>query len=538
MYDGFHDDANKSLILNSLMYIIPGKSVDGMSVVEIINNYGTQDLKALLKDSSFTSYYNSVRVSNSSWGMSGYNSGTVGAVFTDGSGQITVAFRGTADGEWPDNSAAYGKVNPPSSTSPQQEEALRWFEDVASNYEGRGFSASDDISITGHSKGGNKAQYITMFSIYGTLIDRCLNYDGQGFSDEAVADMIARYGEEYYEMQKRKIFGIYGENDYVHMQGNQQLVPEDQRFYVSTPGREGLEGFPDYHDIFCMIVDGKLVYVADPGPLGELAYNLVEDINKLPKEQQEAAARVIMSLLEGIEGSPDGLHGESVSFLDWWETIVHTGPIAIGNLLSTEEGHAVLAEFLGPMIEDFRQKYGAAGLFGLGVVFSLIAVVATPIVALAMLIDAICHFIADVVEKIKDIGKAISDFFVGVWNKIIEFGQKFADWWNNNLNVGFMYSRDNPAIRVDTTKLRNYANELRSINSKLASIDRRMDRIYWHLINLDDLIGSAVNLWRIFKADILTGYNLRMSGCISYLETTSDAFETAEQEVRSNVIKN
>ena len=35
--------------------------------------------------------------------------------------------------------------------------------------------------MTGHSKGGNKAKYITLMD---DTVDHCVSFDGQGFSDE------------------------------------------------------------------------------------------------------------------------------------------------------------------------------------------------------------------------------------------------------------------------------------------------------------------------------------------------------------------
>lgn len=90
-----------------------------------------------------------------------------------------------------------------------------------------------------------------------------------------------------------------------------------------------------------------------------------------------------------------------------------------------------------------------------------------------------------------------------------------------------------PEIRVDTAKLRNHAAELRNINRRLADIDRRMDKVYWHLISLDDLIGSGINLWRLFRADIVTQYERRISSCVSYLNITADAFERAERDINT-----
>ena len=52
----------------------------------------------------------------------------------------------------------------------------------------------DSITVAGHSKGGNKAQYVTVLS---DKVDRCISMDGQGFSQEFI--------DKYYaEIQKER----------------------------------------------------------------------------------------------------------------------------------------------------------------------------------------------------------------------------------------------------------------------------------------------------------------------------------------------
>ena len=68
--------------------------------------------------------------------------------------------------------------------------------------------------MTGHSKGGNKAQYITINSKYRDLIKYCFSFDGQGFSPEAVK--IFKYRFDDYDESVKKIYGFNGENDFVN----------------------------------------------------------------------------------------------------------------------------------------------------------------------------------------------------------------------------------------------------------------------------------------------------------------------------------
>ncbi|MCR5672763.1 MAG: DUF2974 domain-containing protein [Lachnospiraceae bacterium] len=68
----------------------------------------------------------------------------------------------------------------------------------------------EGITVTGHSKGGNMAQYVTVMG--GDRIKECVSYDGQGFSE----DFLGKYPEEV-EAASGKITSISAYNDFVNI---------------------------------------------------------------------------------------------------------------------------------------------------------------------------------------------------------------------------------------------------------------------------------------------------------------------------------
>lgn len=56
----------------------------------------------------------------------------------------------------------------------QQERAAEYINNLPLKY-------GNDLTVSGHSKGGNKAQYVTIVT---DRVERCLSQDGQGFSPE------------------------------------------------------------------------------------------------------------------------------------------------------------------------------------------------------------------------------------------------------------------------------------------------------------------------------------------------------------------
>ncbi len=88
--------------------------------------------------------------------------------------EAVVAFRGTASNEWVDDFVSANTVD-----SLQQINALEWYKSVYEKLELENYT----VTVIGHSKGGNKAKYITILN---DTPARCVSFDGQGFSDEFI----------------------------------------------------------------------------------------------------------------------------------------------------------------------------------------------------------------------------------------------------------------------------------------------------------------------------------------------------------------
>ena len=115
--------------------------------------------------------------------------------FVDGDEEIVVAFRGTTTGaEWYDNFAAANQ-----SDGAHQTAALAYLE-------GFDLSEFETVTVTGHSKGGNKAMYC---AVVGDGVDRCVSFDGQGFSDAFMEKYAYRIAERWNEIENHCAGGDY-----------------------------------------------------------------------------------------------------------------------------------------------------------------------------------------------------------------------------------------------------------------------------------------------------------------------------------------
>ena len=88
--------------------------------------------------------------------------------------ETVIVFRGTHGAyTWNDNGE--GGYLPDTAS---QQEALDYV-----NLLGANLTTSGKITVTGHSKGGNLAQYVTICAA-NLIVDRCVSFDGQGASNE------------------------------------------------------------------------------------------------------------------------------------------------------------------------------------------------------------------------------------------------------------------------------------------------------------------------------------------------------------------
>ncbi|MCL2420791.1 MAG: DUF2974 domain-containing protein, partial [Defluviitaleaceae bacterium] len=133
----------------------------------------------------------------------------------DNSGRGYVIFRGTgSDEEWDDN--AKGMLE---AETLQQQAAARFVQQICGQFK--------HITVAGHSKGGNKAQYATI-TLPETCIDCCFSFDGQGFS-------MAFWGKYRDAIEKRKpIIHLASERrGFVHALG---FPVKETRYHIGRRG--------------------------------------------------------------------------------------------------------------------------------------------------------------------------------------------------------------------------------------------------------------------------------------------------------------
>lgn len=459
--------------------------------------------------------------------------------FRDADGNYYVTYRGTGDGRWGDNGD--GMTAP---STQMQEAAAEYFDKMAEDYLIEASNNGKKIIVTGHSKGGNEAQYVYMAAQHEEIIDSCISLDGQGFSEEAIREFKERYGDEYFE-KLEKMFSVNGTNDFVHVLGI-PIIPKDNTIYVGT-SENGVAGL---HALENMIGDENGNYIGlswtnpetglpyEQGEISKLAAQLSEIMMEMNAEDLNGASIAIMIVIDAVMSKNFDalLSGEfndymigklSVNPEDFVDLFAHGLPVVLETMFLTKEGREILGQLLDAGFQWLFDNYGVGGVIGGLIVGSmLLTFVVAPLIIDVILLANIVDFAIDTINKIVEISGKIEQFITDIREAVVAAINKIIAKLKS-MSDGYEEATANPQIIVDTYKLNNYAQRLRSVNTRITNLERRIDSLYWRVGLLD--------LWNLIQADILTGYSWRLCHCANYLSDTATDFVNVEKDLVSKV---
>ena len=484
--------------------------------------------------------------------------------------EAIVAFRGTTKAEWGDNFLGFIK-----SFTERQQDAREYIEGNYIEHEyipgeyvegkmvdgktlpgeyvpGRyvnceyvGGLPYDDITVIGHSKGGNKAMYT---AITCEAVKRCVAMDSQGFSTE--------FFEEYgYEIsQKASIIKNYSvKSDIVHplmfqIPGSEQIYCEGYRIKEKMDCHKPSAYFQldENGDILCengapVIATGA---TEDPAVimLHEFTCYL---LNVASDEDRESISNFIATIIDAIMindcssgeiaqfilNNPDELSlilAYLVKYMDTYELTYEDidGLLEVIGLNSLDEYFCIEVEtdditpYLGLVGNLIPSDYELIN-FGLSDIISYLQ---------NNLSDEEYDFFTSLVlNNIPIVGKDLNKFWNDTECKINSIPSVSKAEGRKEIQIKVTEERPDASIGeilvVDTNKLRQYANRLEKANKRLIEVDKRMDKLYLK-VELREII-------KLFYADLSIHENPRITKCVSYLNTTATEFELIERQVKN-----
>ena len=241
---------------------------------------------------------------------------------------LYVVFMGTGPGEWADNGVAlsgrsavnayytYDRRGRARSVtlredgfSKQQAEAADYWARVRVR---RRLPKRGAVVAAGHSKGGNKAQLLTLLF---EEINLCYSFNGQGMSPEQI-ELLERDAETF-AARREKIWSICGCDDFVNGLGD-RVCSDALRVFL---GNEGVTCTRDSHELYSMFgADGCLLPPAERGPNAMTFARMWRQARG--SDERARVAMVITSAGNQILGNGLAINGETLSAADLLEGAV------------------------------------------------------------------------------------------------------------------------------------------------------------------------------------------------------------------------
>lgn len=458
-----------------------------------------------------------LRLANQSGAMKGYED-VHACVFASDSGEAYMAFRGTGEGRWVDNGIGFGAED-----SEIQKLAAQYYDKVCQD---QGWiDGKTKIYLSGHSKGGNLAQYVTMNAKYRSSVENCISLDGQGFSPEALARM--RTHPDYNE-QLSKIWSVSGENDPVNQLGL-KLVTEDHDIYVRQDAPQSPFDF-HMHELRNMLdANGKINEISENGmgENGRMFRELSDIIMVYPPEMREDVAKGIMQIAEVAIGNvfKSTAYASNEDILG----MIRIGVPTVALYLLCDNWDVIRkqgqpTEFLAKMAiaaMAVQLSYGITreNLQSMGIDYFSV-MVQVKLEKIRAYIDTLLpHMKEEIAALTRRLANEIYNFAVNSINTL-------KQWYNEHFNRGYQAVQRNPYFRIDTGAYNSLGQRVEALYAKIRRIEDLLDTVYWFNVSL-----SIGEYHHVGNANRSVGSLSKVKQCASYFFKTAEQFDKIEKEL-------
>jgi len=440
--------------------------------------------------------------------------------FKSPDGDLYVAYRGTGSKRWGDNGQGFVDES-----TDMQEAARAYFDHVVEQYGYEG-----NLYVTGHSKGGNEAQYVMMTSEHRSEITACYSIEGQGFSDRAI-ERFKKDNQDYEEILGR-MFSINSDMDPVHKLIG-VIIPEENTYYVNThyEDSDGKKNYTYVHDVRGIIQGAEIDWQRDEdgnithgteGWLSRLAGILNDNLQKLPEDKKGACAIALMETIDLLQG---GSMDDATAFRSDYAVLEIIG---IPLITASAMEYVLIAAY---------EKNGAVG--ALAAVILEVSFLQT-IVFGDVLLEALvkiadgANYIMNMIDAVEQIIDKAKELCTGAGAWMEDALRELAAVVNNIRELlytgssGYRYAAENPYLEINTTSMREYAATLSALSTRAKNLDSSMNSLYRNL-GID--WSSISNLAALLKAEIVLDFANRLDKCVEYMNQTATDFENVENEL-------
>lgn len=327
--------------LNVLIYQMNGVYPDGMTVRQLAqemleNQVKIEKYSVVESQAFFQAICNDKLLSHYYIQQFEQKNGARNVCFTEDlflPTDVNVIFRGTGNElEWRDNGEG-GYL----SDTECQKAATAYIAQLPENF-------GHSMTVSGHSKGGNKAQYVTVTT---DRIERCVSFDGQGFSKQ----FLEKYASEIKSKQDR-ITSISASNDYVNI----LFYPIAKRVvYVET---KRFSNFSDYHYPEIILENNSLRVTTVQNNSLKVISEYTQWIQETKLLSLQSKKQIYLNLTHVV-----AKRGKNVSMIAWLDAVLSISDLSIGyfdnfmrDRLKTNNQKNSLLLLISAQLLDYRPK--------------------------------------------------------------------------------------------------------------------------------------------------------------------------------------
>ncbi|MEL7662041.1 Mbeg1-like protein [Acetobacterium wieringae] len=386
-----------------------------------------------------------------------------------------IVFRGTANSidQWSDNVEGAFEFD-----TDHQKYAKHYADDVLKD-----FSQDTNVMVTGHSKGGNQAAYVTTLDETGK-IDHCTTFDAQGFSD-----LFFKKYHDAIEKNQSKITAIVAQEDKVSL-------------LLSSVAEQEICYKTEYQDDPMMFHKFNLL-------IGEMTVD--KQVERTDKDKQ--IKKYLDDLSEDVEGWPPAL-----------QNLVSE---SIGEMLVNKKiGHANLTMLIIALVGEIEiQGFLHRDVEGLMNIIPEIATIfllinsdenETPFVSVIM----------DLCEKYLLLDKVSRGISSGFYKQAMRvFNEWFRKLTNVQIHGGSTGVLSGQMIALNTESLHQLGSRLEAVSNRI----RRVDDCFNRIKASEELELKLINIRKLGQMN--ENSLSRVKYCSNYLHHAADVFEKCENRI-------
>lgn len=252
---------------------------------------------------------------------------------------------------------------------------------------------------------------------------------------------------------------------------------------------------------------------------------LIKHINTYPPEVR---VTMLCSVLEIIVLKEDDESKKTQIDVDWSKLPVIIAvnlPELVETIASNPEDIDKILRGVGAydaiqkLIKD--HPWETVGTLAAVIIFSpLLSPYITPFVNAAFAVSVMADIAIRFVQGAVWLGEKAIEGIVKLFEAAKNAAAAIYQWYRNTFNAGVKYVRSNPYFKVDTSKLRDYAQRIEGVNRRLSILDGELRGLYGK-VKLKDL-------WDIICANLVTSESPTLNKVKYYLSNSAYRFDTAE----------